>query len=133
MTLLQSLLLRRLTRCGWNSTLQSGNGSSLLELILMQEQHWQVPEWWYREKRPANDNAYFENMSRVIFQAGLNWRVIDNKWPTIKKAFANFNINKVASFTNADVERLMKDPGVVRNKGKIQATIQNAIRFQAIQ
>jgi DNA-3-methyladenine glycosylase I len=69
-------------------------------------------------------------MRRVIFQAGLNWRVIDNKWSTIKKAFANFNVNKVASFTNADVERLMKDPGVVRNKGKIQATIQNAIRFK---
>jgi len=99
----------------------------------MQEQHWQAPEWWYQEKRPANDNAYFENMIRVIFQAGLNWRVIDNKWSTIKKAFANFNINKVACFTNADVERLMKDSGVVRNKGKIQATIQNAIRFKAIQ
>jgi len=71
-------------------------------------------------------------MCRVIFQAGLNWRVIDNKWPTIKKAFANFDIDKVASFTNTNVELLMKDPGIVRNKGKIQATIQNAIRFQAI-
>jgi DNA-3-methyladenine glycosylase I len=99
----------------------------------MQEQSWQMPELWYREKRPPNDNAYFENMIRVIFQAGLNWRVIDNKWSTIKKAFANFNINKVACLTNADVERLMKDPGIVRNKGKIQATIQNAIRFKAIQ
>ena len=67
-----------------------------------------MPEWWYREKRPPNDNAYFENMIRVIFQAGLNWRVIDNKWPAIKKAFANFDIDKAASFTNADVEHLMK-------------------------
>ena len=80
------------------------------ELIFMQEQeHWQMPEWWYREKRPSNDNEYFENMCRVIFQAGLNWHVIDNKWPTTKKAFANFNIDKVACFTDADVQRLMKD------------------------
>ncbi|MGD0644592.1 MAG: DNA-3-methyladenine glycosylase I [Candidatus Bathyarchaeia archaeon] len=99
----------------------------------MHEQNWQAPEWWYREKSPTNDNAYFENMGRVIFQAGLNWQVIDKKWPTIKKAFANFDINKVACFTDADVERLMKDAGIVRNKGKIQATIQNAIRFKAIE
>ena len=60
-----------------------------------------MPEWWYREKRPANDEAYFENMCRVIFQAGLNWQVIDNKWPTTKKAFANFNIEKIACFTDS--------------------------------
>ena len=99
----------------------------------MQEQSWQAPEWWYQEKRPPNGDGYFENMSRIIFQAGLNWHVIDNKWPTISKAFANFRINKVACFTNADVERLMKDTGIVRNRAKIQATIQNAIRFKAIE
>jgi hypothetical protein len=39
----------------------------------MQEHHeWQMPEWWYREKRPVTNEAYFENMCRVIFQAGLN-------------------------------------------------------------
>ena len=53
-----------------------------------QEHHWKMPEWWLRDKRPSNDNVYFENMCRVIFQAGLNWKVIDNKWPSIKKAFA---------------------------------------------
>jgi DNA-3-methyladenine glycosylase I len=99
----------------------------------MQEQHWQAPEWWYREKRPANDEAYFENMCRVIFQAGLNWHVIDNKWTPIKKAFANFKIGKIACFTNADVEKLMKDPEIIRNKGKIQAIIQNAQNFKAIE
>jgi DNA-3-methyladenine glycosylase I len=99
----------------------------------MQEQSWQAPEWWYQEKRPPNDDGYFENMSRIIFQAGLNWHVIDNKWPTISKAFANFRINKVACFTNADVERLMKDTGIIRNKGKIKAIIQNAINFKAIE
>lgn len=99
----------------------------------MQEQSWQMPEWWYREKRPPSDNAYFENMCRVIFQAGLNWHVIDNKWPTTMKAFANFNIDKVAYFTNADIEGHMKDTGIIRNKGKIKAIIQNAQNFKAIE
>jgi 3-methyladenine DNA glycosylase Tag len=63
----------------------------------MQDQNWQMPNWWFREKRPTDDNSYFENMCRVIFQAGLNWHVIDNKWPTTRKAFANFDINKVAA------------------------------------
>ncbi len=95
----------------------------------MEEESWQPPEWWYREKRPPNDDAYFENMCRIIFQAGLNWKVIDKKWPTTKKAFSQFSIEKVARFTGLDVERLMKDEGIVRNKGKISAIIQNANQF----
>ncbi len=96
-------------------------------------EEWQPPEWWYSgKKRPANDDAYFENMCRIIFQAGLNWRVIDKKWPTTKKAFAQFSIDKVACFTNADIERLMKDEGIVRNKGKISAIVQNAVQFREI-
>ncbi len=100
---------------------------------MQEHEGWQMPEWWCRDERPAKDSVYFENMCRVIFQAGLNWQVIDNKWPTTKKAFANFNINKVAYFTNADVENLMKDTGIVRNKGKIKAIIQNAQNFVAIE
>jgi len=104
------------------------------ETVFMQEQeHWQMPEWWYRGKRPANDDAYFENMCRTIFQAGLNWRVIDKKWPTMKKAFADFKISKVARFTDADVKRLLNDEGIVRNKSKVLATIYNAQGFQAIE
>ena len=96
------------------------------------EESWKPPEWWYREKRPPTDDAYFENMCRIIFQAGLNWSVIEKKWFTIKKAFAEFSIEKVAQFTNADVERLMKDKGIVRNKRKILAIIQNANLFREI-
>jgi 3-methyladenine DNA glycosylase Tag len=100
----------------------------------MQEQeHWQMPKWWYREKRPSTDAGYFENMTRIIFQAGLNWQVIDLKWPTTKKAFANFNINEVARFTDDDVARLIKDSGIVRNKSKIEATIYNAKGFKALE
>lgn len=92
-----------------------------------------MPDWWYREKRPSTDAEYFENMTRVIFQAGLNWHVIDLKWPTTKKAFANFNINKVARFTEDDAACLMKNEGIVRNKSKIEATIYNAKGFKALE
>jgi DNA-3-methyladenine glycosylase I len=97
------------------------------------EQNWKMPEWWYREKRPPNDDAYFENMCRVIFQSGLNWRVIEKKWPTTREAFANFEVSKVANFSDIEIEKLMKDPGIVRNKGKIKAIIQNAQNFKAIE
>jgi len=98
----------------------------------MQKEHWQMPKWWYRGQRPANDETYFENMCRVIFQEGLNWRVIDNKWPTTRKAFANFDINKVACFADKDVERLLKDAGIVRNRSKIEAIIYNAQGFKTL-
>src|SRR3972149_6725295 len=96
------------------------------------EGEWKPPEWWYRGKRPPNDDACFENMCRIIFQAGLNWNVIEKKWPNIKKAFAEFSIEKVARFTHADVERLMKDEGIVRNRGKIRAIIYDAVQFRDI-
>lgn len=96
-------------------------------------ENWQPPNWWYRKNRPQNDIAYFENMCRVIFQAGLNWQVIDKKWPTIKEAFQNFNLRKVAAFTEQDVACLLGDSGIVRNKGKIKAIIRNAQTFLAIE
>jgi DNA-3-methyladenine glycosylase I len=99
----------------------------------LQEHEWRPPDWWYPTgKHPARDDAYFENMCRVIFQAGLNWSVIDKKWPTTRKAFENFSIEKVAKFTDYDLERLMKDQGIVRNRGKLQAIILNARQFQEI-
>ena len=92
-----------------------------------------MPDWWYRNERPSNDSVYFENMCRIIFQAGLNWQVIDGKWATTKKAFANFDIKEIACFTDSDIQRLLRDPGIVRNKGKIKAIIQNAQNFIAIE
>ena len=105
----------------------------ILREDFMEEEHWEMPSWWFREKRPSTDDCYFENMCRVIFQAGLNWQVIDKKWPTTKNAFADFNINKVANFTATDIEGLMRDPGIIRNKGKIIAIVQNAQNFVAIE
>jgi DNA-3-methyladenine glycosylase I len=99
----------------------------------MEDQTWQPPDWFYPTgKRPPSDDCYFENMCRIIFQAGLNWSVIEKKWPTTRKAFADFSIHKVALFGDADLERLMKDQGIVRNRGKLQAIILNARQFQEI-
>ncbi|HML03329.1 MAG TPA: DNA-3-methyladenine glycosylase I [Candidatus Bathyarchaeia archaeon] len=84
------------------------------------------------KKRPTRDDAYFENLCRVIFQAGLNWSVIDKKWPTTRKAFGEFSIWKISSFTDSDVAHLMKNSGIVINKGRILAIVQNAKEFERI-
>lgn len=71
-------------------------------------------------------------MSHIIFQAGLNWNVIEKKWPTIRRAFEQFSIGKVACFEEHDAQRLLEDKGIIRNKNKVCAIIQNAVEFQKI-
>ncbi|MBE0512952.1 DNA-3-methyladenine glycosylase I [Candidatus Bathyarchaeota archaeon] len=93
---------------------------------------WSPPKWMYRDKRPSNDNGYFENMTRVIFLAGLSWKMIDKKWPNFQKAFKNFSIDEVALFGEYDIKRLMNDSSIVRNRAKITATINNAKQLQNI-
>jgi DNA-3-methyladenine glycosylase I len=92
----------------------------------------QVPYWWYRGKCPTSDGAYFENLCRVLFQTGLNWAVVEKKCPTIKPAFCSFDIDRIAAFTDADVQRLLNDRGIIRNKYKLHAIIENAKQFQQI-
>lgn len=92
----------------------------------MSKGSWTPPKWIYRDRRPATDDAYFENMTRVIFLAGLSWKMIDEKWPNFKKAFNNFSINAVAKFNEKDMERLVNDTCIVRNRAKIIAAINNA-------
>lgn len=98
----------------------------------MSEGSWKPPKWMYRDKHPPNNDAYFENMTRVIFLAGLGWKMIDEKWPNFRKAFKNFSIDDVAKFNENDVNRLMDDTGIVRNRAKIMATVSNAKQFQDI-
>jgi len=95
-------------------------------------EEWRPPAWMYRKTRPPNDDAYFENMTRVVFIAGLGWKMIDKKWPNFREAFKNFSINKVAGFGDKDVEQLLKNPGIVRNRVKIMAAVHNARQFQDI-
>lgn len=96
----------------------------------MSEGSWSPPKWMYRDKRPPNDDTYFENMTRVIFLAGLSWKIIDKKWPNFKKVFKNFSIDKVVEFSENDIQRLISDTSIVRNRAKIIATINNAKQFQ---
>jgi 3-methyladenine DNA glycosylase Tag len=96
------------------------------------EESWSPPKWMYRNRRPPNDDAYFENMARVIFLAGLSWKIIDKKWPNFKKAFKNFSTDNVAKFSEQDLQHLVRDAGIVRNRAKIIATINNAKQFENI-
>ena len=93
---------------------------------------WTPPDWVYVNKRPKTDREYFENLTRVIFTAGLNWTTIDAKWKGFAKAFEGFSIDKIAGYTDEDVERLMGDVGIVRNRAKITATIHNAKQMQIL-
>lgn len=77
--------------------------------------------------RPLHgDRALFEKMSLEGFQAGLSWITILRKRPRFREVFAGFEPAAVAAFDEADVERLMADAGIIRNRAKILATIGNA-------
>jgi DNA-3-methyladenine glycosylase I len=75
---------------------------------------------------PKSLADYLEVMSRSVFEPGLNWSVVEAKWPGIRDAFAGFDPSTVAGFTPADVERLMADARIIRNRKKTEATIHNA-------
>jgi DNA-3-methyladenine glycosylase I len=83
--------------------------------------------------RPENNDGYFENMSKAVFLAGLNWRVIEKKWPDIKRQFANFSIDSVAQFNDNDIDRLLKDDGMIRSAKKITAVVANAQTMQKVE
>jgi DNA-3-methyladenine glycosylase I len=72
------------------------------------------------------DRALFEKLSLEGFQAGLSWITILRRRPAFRSAFHDFDIEAVAAFGERDVERLMADPGIIRNRLKIEATISNA-------
>lgn len=82
-------------------------------------------EWGF----PVGDDfRLFEKLSLEGFQSGLSWRTILVKRENFRAAFGGFDFNKVARFTQRDVDRLMRDAGIVRHRGKIEAVINNAKR-----
>jgi DNA-3-methyladenine glycosylase I len=100
------------TRCGWISD------------PLMQKYHdeeWGVPL--------HDDRKLFEYMVLDAFQAGLSWKTILNKRENFRKAFLDFDPDKIAGFDEQKYEALMADPGIIRNRAKIRATIGNARAF----
>ena len=98
-------------RCPWAGAAPSG----------MRDYH--DHEWG----RPiAGDAAWFERLSLEAFQSGLSWATILRKRPAFRAAFDGFDPDLVAAYDDADVERLMADAGIVRNRAKVLAAIANA-------
>jgi DNA-3-methyladenine glycosylase I len=79
---------------------------------------------WGRPLR--TDDAMFERLTLEGFQSGLSWLIVLRKRPAFRAAFADFEMARVAEYDETDVERLMADTGIVRNRAKILATIGNA-------
>ncbi len=82
---------------------------------------------WGREVN--DDRTMFEFLTLESAQAGLSWITILRRRDNYRRAFADFDVERVAAFSDADVERLMQDPGIIRNRMKIKAAISNAQRF----
>jgi DNA-3-methyladenine glycosylase I len=97
-------------RCPW--------GLSAPEYLAYHDEEWGRPV--------RGDRAIFERLCLEAFQSGLSWLTILRKRENFRKAFAGFDIEAVARFGEADVERLMRDAGIVRNRAKINAAITNA-------
>ena len=91
--------------------------------------HYHDHEWGYPV---TDDRRLFEKLCLEGFQAGLSWLTILKKRENFRAAFANFEIDRVAAFTEADVDRLLADKGIVRHRGKIEAVINNAARAQEL-
>jgi DNA-3-methyladenine glycosylase I len=87
-------------------------------------------EEWGRPVR--DDRRLFEKVCLEGFQAGLSWLTILRKRDNFRRAFAEFDIDRVARFTARDVARLLKDEGIVRHRGKIESTINNARRAREL-
>jgi DNA-3-methyladenine glycosylase I len=94
-------------------------------LLTYHDEEWGVPEY--------DSRALWEKLMLDGFQAGLSWSIILRKREAFRKAFRNFKPGKVARFDDADVSRLLNDPGIVRSRAKIEATIGSARAYLAMQ
>jgi DNA-3-methyladenine glycosylase I len=105
-----------ITRCGW-ATSES--------MIAYHDKEWGVPV--------HDDRLLFEFLVLEGAQAGLSWSTILNKRDNYRKAFDNFDAQKIAKYDARKIKKLLADPGIVRNKLKIAAAVQNAKAFLAVQ
>src|SRR5919205_533617 len=101
-----------LARCGW--------GASTPDYVRYHDAEWGVPV--------HGEHALFERITLEAFQSGLSWLVILRKRPSFRAAFAGFDPAAVAAFDDADVQRLLGDAGIVRNRAKIGPTTHTARR-----
>lgn len=107
----------QLKRCSW-----CGNDPLYIKY---HDEEWGKPVY--------DDKTLFEFLILEGAQAGLSWITILRRRETYRKAFADFEVEKVAAFTDKDFERLMNDPGIIRNKLKVNSAILNAQLFIAVQ
>jgi DNA-3-methyladenine glycosylase I len=91
--------------------------------------HYHDTEWGFPV---SDDRRLFEKLCLEGFQSGLSWRTILNKRENFRAAFHGFDFDRVARFGVRDVERLLKDQGIVRHRGKIEAVINNARRAREL-
>ncbi|MFM7270645.1 MAG: DNA-3-methyladenine glycosylase I [Actinomycetes bacterium] len=105
-----------LARCAWGAGADGSASASLYRTYHDEE--------WGRAV--TDDHGLFERLSLEGFQSGLAWITILRKRPAFRAAFADFDWEIVATFDERDVARLLDDPGIVRHRGKIEATIANA-------
>ena len=106
------------TRCLWLDEKKP-------DYVAYHDEEWGIPVF--------DDQKLFEFITLESAQAGLSWYTILKKRDGYRAAFKNFDVNKVAAMTDEDIERLMTEPSIVRNKLKIAATINNAKAFIKIQ
>ena len=105
-------------RCGWAA-------DSSLAYIEYHDKEWGVPVW--------DDQTQFEFLLLEGAQAGLSWSTILNKRDGYRKNFADFDPQKVARFTQKRLEKILTDPGIVRNKLKVNSAVTNAKAFLKVQ
>lgn len=105
-------------RCQW-----AAKGNKLY--LDYHDKEWGVPVY--------DDQGHFEFLVLESAQAGLSWSTVLNKREGYRKAFANFDANKVARFTTKRIDRLISNPQIIRNRAKIVATVNNAKYFLEVQ
>jgi DNA-3-methyladenine glycosylase I len=104
------------TRCSWSAAAP--------EFLDYHDREWSFPV--------SDDRRLFEKLSLEGFQSGLSWRTILAKRENFRAAFAGFDFDRIAAFGERDVRRLLGDAGIVRNRAKITAVINNAARAQEL-
>ncbi|MCK4657237.1 MAG: DNA-3-methyladenine glycosylase I, partial [candidate division Zixibacteria bacterium] len=105
------------SRCGWTTDNEL--------MIEYHDTEWGVPV--------HDDRKLFEFMVLDAFQAGLSWSIVLKKRENFRKAFSDFGYTKIAKYNQKKIDRLIADPGIIRNKLKIAATVANARAFLRIQ
>jgi DNA-3-methyladenine glycosylase I len=111
-------MAKKIIRCAWA-------GETSLPYIEYHDKEWGVPVW--------DDQTQFEFLVLEGAQAGLSWSTILNKREGYRKNFADFDVNKVARFTKKRIDRILQDPGIVRNRQKVNAAVTNAKAFLKVQ